>query len=264
MVDRPLLERYAAWLDSQTYAYRTEYLELSTIKQCIKWLVKNDLLPAECEIDMPLKKASGTDTYCWSHAEVRAMRTYCQENSELHWLHGVIVALACTGLRISELASLRWSDIDFDDQRISLTDTSKSSVKKKRQKRSTKTGHSRSFPIHPELLSVLHGLPKATDGLIFHGPRGGKIKPDTVRQILIRDVLKPLAADFPTADDEVGFADGRLHSFRHYFCSVCAHQNVPEQLMMNWLGHRQSAMVKHYYHVDQEEAARRMSGLDLV
>jgi len=65
-------------------------------------------------------------------------------------------------------------------------------------------------------------------------------------------------------DDEIGFSDGRLHSFRHYFCSMCANNNVPEQLLMNWLGHRQSAMVKHYYHVDHQEAARQMSGLDLV
>ena len=263
-VDRMLLEKYAAWMDSQTYAYRTEYLELMTIKQCVKWMVKDSLLAAECIIDMPLKKASGTDTYCWTQTEVRAMREHCLQDPDLGWLHDVVVALACTGLRISKLASLKWSDIDLEGSRISLTDESKSARKKKRNKRTTKTGHSRAFPIHPELLTVLNEISRHADGLIFHGPRNGRLKPDTVRRILVRDVLTPLEAQFPTMDDEIGFSDGRLHSFRHYFCSVCANNNVPEQLLMNWLGHRQSAMVKHYYHVDHNEAARQMSGLNLV
>ena len=47
--------------------------------------------------------------------------------------------------------------------------------------------------------------------MIFHGPRGGALKPDTVRRILIRDVLTPLAKRFPKPTDEpLGVIDG-LH-----------------------------------------------------
>ena len=41
-----------------------------------------------------------------------------------------------------------------------------------------------------ELLAVLKGLPHR-DGYIFHGPRGGRLKPDTVRRILVREVIEP-------------------------------------------------------------------------
>jgi len=263
-VDRRLLEIYAAWLDKENYAYRTAYLELMTIKQVVKWMVRERLLPADRIIVMPLKKAIGTDRYCWTHAEVRAMQEHCLQQPDLVWLGRVIIALACTGLRISELASLRWSDIDFENEKISLTDESKSAHIKKRTKRTTKTGRSRSFPIHPDLRKVLNESTNNRSGCVFHGPKGGRLKPDTVRLILIRDVLAPLEGQFPTSDDEIGFIDGRLHSFRHYFCSMCANRNVSEQLLMAWLGHRQSAMVKHYYHVDHKEAIRQMSGLDLV
>jgi hypothetical protein len=34
-----LLERYAAWLDGEGYAYRTEFLELTTIKQAVNWFI---------------------------------------------------------------------------------------------------------------------------------------------------------------------------------------------------------------------------------
>ena len=38
---------------------------------------------------------------------------------------------------------------------------------------------------------------------------------------------------------------------------------VPEQTVMNWLGHRNSAMVRHYYHLHDDEACRHMQRLSL-
>jgi hypothetical protein len=43
---------------------------------------------------------------------VEAIVEWCAKRPELVWLGHVIIALACTGLRISELASLRWTDLD--------------------------------------------------------------------------------------------------------------------------------------------------------
>lgn len=37
----------------------------------------------------------------------------CRSSTRLHWLADVIVALAATGMRIGELAALRWSDVDL-------------------------------------------------------------------------------------------------------------------------------------------------------
>jgi len=234
------------------------------LKQAVKWFVTEGFLPADRMIILSMKKATGTDTYCWSPDQVIAMRKHCQAEGSLNWLDGVIVALACTGLRISELAGLRWSDVDSASNQITLTDETRSAKRKKKERRSTKNSRSRSFPIHPELAEVLAVLPKANDGLVLHGPRGGKLTPATLRNILIREVLTPLARQFPSDDDEIGFIDGRLHSFCHYFCSVCANNGVPEQLLMSWLGHRSSSMVKHYYHVHNEQAQMEMSKLDLV
>jgi len=84
------------------------------------------------------------------------------------------------------------------------------------------------------------------------------LSPDITRRTLIRDVLGPLADSFPSQDDETGFKDGRLHSFRHFFCSMCANNNAPEQLVMEWLGHQESRMVRHYYHAHDAEAQRQM------
>jgi integrase len=115
--------------------------------------------------------------------------------------------------------------------------------------------------MHPDLAGVLRSLAKQGQ-FLFHGPRGGRLKPDTVRNVLIREVIKPLEPKFPSPEDEKGFKDGRLHSFRHYFVSMCANNNIPERVTMEWLGHQDSEMVRRYYHLHDEEARRQMDRLD--
>jgi integrase len=264
-VTTKVLETYAAFLDDEGYAYATEYLELTTLKQTVKHFVTTGLLPAKNLISLPLVKPQGTTTYCWRRNEVTAILEQCRSEPDLRWLEYVIVALACTGLRISELASIRWTDIDRAANMIRLTDESSQARRRNgRKPRETKSGRSRAFPIHEDLVRVLDQLKPHADGLVFHGPLGGKLKPDTVRNVLIRDVLTCLKDRFPAAAGEVGFADGRLHSFRHYFCSTCANRSVPEQVVMEWLGHRDSKMVRHYYHLHDDEAQRQMRRLDFL
>ena len=117
------LQGYAAWLDGEGYAYRTEYLELTTIKQAINWLQSAGHIP-ERKIDLPLRKPTGTDTYCWRSGRSAAIVNHCHGSHELAWLGDLVIALATTGLRISELASLRITDVDRVAKVIRLTDES--------------------------------------------------------------------------------------------------------------------------------------------
>ena len=113
-----------------------------------------------------------------------------------------------------------------------------------------------------ELLSLLRSLPQ-TNVYVFHAPRGGRLKPDTVRNILVREVIEKLKSQFPIRyPGERSFEDGRLHSLRHYFCSICANTGIPERIVMEWLGHTDSEMVRHYYHLNDEESHRKMDLLN--
>ena len=79
----------------------------------------------------------------------------------------------------------------------------------------------RSFPIHAEPRRVPDGLPRHRDGYVVRQPLGGRLKADTVRRGADPG-CSPLAEKHPTPEGEVGFKDGRLHSFRHFFASLCA------------------------------------------
>ncbi len=161
------------------------------------------------------------------------------------------------------MCSWRWSDVDFVTGRLTLTDETGRHTDEDLPRREIKGRRSRSFPLHPDLLKVLQNRPHQGP-YVFYGPRGGRLKPDTVRRAFVRDVIEPLHDQFPAPQGQKSFQDGRLHSFRHAFCSQCANDNVPERVLMDWLGHQDSAMIRHYYHLHDQESQRRMSRMNFL
>jgi integrase len=234
-------------------------LELTTIKQTVNWLVREKHLTADCLIHLPLEKPQGTDTYCWRPEEVQAMLGCCRKAPPLRWLGDVLEILTYSGMRISEAIGLRWSKVHFAKGTIELVDETFSRVRTRGATVGTiKNGKSRVIPIHEEIRPLLERIPRHPDGYVLHGPEGGRLKADVVRRALIRDVLAVLKDRFPTAANEFGFATGRLHSFRHFFCSQCATRNISRQVTMRWLGHSDSKMVDHYFTLHDEESQSQM------
>jgi integrase len=259
-VNRSVLERYAQHLEGLGKSYNTQYLELTTLKQINKWLIGEGHLPETCRLQMRLTRHKETTTYCWTMPEFQAIVAHCRSTIELAWLGDVCLTLGLTGMRISELAQLRWSNLNFDTGMIGLVDESRCrSIRRAGHvQRTLKNKRGRSFPMNEQLVPVLQQLDRHRDGFVFHGPKGGRLKPDTVRRILINAVLEPLKNTFPAEAGEQGFVNGRLHSFRHFFCSQCANSGVPERVLQDWLGHADAAMVRRYYHLDAQESRRQM------
>jgi integrase len=45
---------------------------------------------------------------------------------------------------------------------------------------------------------------------------------------------------------------------------IISTRGVPEQVVMAWLGHADSKMVRHYYHLHDDEAQRQMRRLQFL
>ncbi|WP_254510285.1 tyrosine-type recombinase/integrase [Anatilimnocola floriformis] len=261
-IKRRHLTSYADWLLEGEYEYATVFLELTTIKQVFNYFIREELLPVECKIHMPLRKPSGTNTFCYTKEQLTAMADRCSSRSGLAWLRAIICGLSFTGMRISELTGLRPSDVDLDKNMITLTDERFNRTAAPGTARRMKNSRNRSFPIHSQLLPIIAPLVKRGASRVFTGPDGQKISGDAVRLAFVSEVIDPLSEKYPSGEDEIGFKDGRLHSFRHYFCSLVANAGVSELAVMRWLGHGSSLMVKHYYHLNDPESQRQMEKVD--
>lgn len=264
-VTTAVVEAYSKFLADSNYAERTQYLELTTVKQAVKFFIERGLLPQECRINLKLRKVTDSSAYCYTQVEVAAIVAFCRQEPELLWLADVCVALACTGTRIGELAALRWDDIDLEQETMRIANDPDSPGNRLHgQRRRTKNRHDRSFPIHADLLHVLERMPRHRDGYIFHGPRGGRLKPDTARNVLTKRVLPLVAEGLHGRGIQSRVAEGRLHTFRHYFCSVCANNGTAVQVVLMWLGHRDSRMIRYYFHMFDGAARDQMKKLDFV
>lgn len=261
-VTKHVLNRFAVHLEQRGRSSKTITNEITTILQCVRWLIEEGHLPTCEPIKLKLKKIESQRAYCYRPQEISAMVAHCRADAALGWLGDVVVGLACTGLRIAELTGLKWSDVDLEGDWIMLTDETGHEVGAEPQ-RALKSGRSRSVPIDDELRTVLVGLPRKGSH-VFQGPTQRALKPDYVRRKFVQHVIEPLAAKFPRTPGKRSFADGRLHGFRHAFVSRCAAQNVAELFVMAWVGHNDSSMVRHYFHLSDEEAQRQMRGLDFL
>lgn len=261
--DRHALERYGLSLDSD-YAPRTVYLELTLLKSISSWLVREKLLPAAAELHYALRRPQGTDTYCYTVEQITAMVEYCERFPDLNWLKAVIIGLSHTGMRVSELANLRWSDISFDSAVVTVADERASRRQTTRPGRTTKGRRSRHVPLHPELQRVLVPAERAKDGYVFRAARGGRLRPRNVLDAFIKEIINPLTKQFPTSEGDIGFEQGTLHSFRHFFCSQATIGGASEGEIKAWLGHADSKMVDHYRHLRAEDGQRRMSQIEFL
>ena len=262
--DKCQLERFGNERSS-AQAYRTVYLELTTLKSVSKWLAEEKLIPADCQLRYSLSKPQGTDAYCYRPTEVARMIEHCSDRDDLVWLANLIIVLAHTGLRISEAADLRWTDVDLSAGMLRVADERTSQIKRKSGlARTTKGRRPRVIPLHSRLRELFASLEQLPDGRVLHSFRGRKLRPRNVLTAFLEKVIEPLKRKFPTSDGEIGFEHGRLHSFRHYFCSQCFICGASEGEVREWLGHADSKMVDHYRHLRSEDALRRMGRITFL
>jgi integrase len=265
-IDKAAVTKYGAWLSKEGYSDATIYLECTLLKQIVKWLIEEEkVLPESQRIRLSLRRSEDSDAHCYSRDQVKAMVEFCRADSKLNWLGDAMVALATTGMRIGELAALRWTDIDLNASVVTLTDNRHSAkAKKAGAVRTTKGRRARRIDIHQDFRALLERLPRRADGKVFGGLNGGPLRPDKVLKVLQRDVIGPLKVKFATPAGEIGFADGCVHSFRHYFVTEAFVGGATEAEIMDWVGHRNSRIVRRYRHLRRKTAQRTMEELDFL
>jgi integrase len=77
-------------------------------------------------------------------------------------------------------------------------------------------------------------------------------------------VIESLKHEFPTPNGETGFADGTVHGLRHYFCSEAYRNGAKDAELLEWLGHRDSEIMKLYRHLRREDSHRRMEQINFL
>ena len=156
---------------SRTYSAASVRVSLAFLCTVFSWAVKESILPSN-----PLKgverPTSESGIEFLSRDEVKALLSLAAQRAEAgtcadRLVHACAHLAVYTGLRKGELLGLRWQDLDFDTQRLTVARSYKGSPK------SGKTRHLRLPAVClPVLRSWQLACPRTPEGTVFPVQRG--------------------------------------------------------------------------------------------
>ena len=162
-------------------------------------------------------------------------------------LHALLMTVAFTGLRASELRGLRWSDIEL--QHPACLNVRQRADRRNKIGPPKSEASIRTLPLSDELVSALRHwkLPCPKGDLVFP-TRTGRIQHHKNMLLSLAPVMR--AAGVVTKDGEPKYA---LHAFRHFFASWCLNSQdrggceLPAKEAQTLLGHSSIAMTMDIY-----------------
>ena len=241
-------------------ANATKRSYLRHIKVFFRWLkdkgyVKHDVTE---NIDKPKKQSNISDKTI-SEAELQEVfKQYRQDILEkkkkghikrVHqtrvWFRPVVMTAFYAGLRVKEIVNLKWQDLDFDNQQLTVT--------------GTKSGDERTIPIREKLYSVLkawhryHGYPKK--GLVFASMKA-------YAENIAMDKLN-ISRVFKSYVKAAGLKDTiNFHGLRHSCGTELMRLGFDINETAKILGHKSLDVTRRYEHLTQTDLSDKMQRLE--
>lgn len=157
-------------------------------------------------------------------------------------LHDLILCAAMTGLRLSELTSLRWEDIDFGRRLLRVQNSAEFTTKSKKN---------RIVPVNRWVYNLLdQRRPESASGLVFH-IEGRRLRKEYVSK------------GFKRAVRRAGLDEGlHFHSLRHTFASWLVQRGAPLLEVQRLLGHSTMSMTQAYTHLLPQHLRENVDNLE--
>ncbi|NOZ20115.1 MAG: site-specific integrase [Planctomycetes bacterium] len=236
-----MVDSYATERRSKSVAAATLYHEITLLRQLANFSASRALISQNPLRGYKMKKPKPQTQPCFSEQQLERIIDTAAEPFNVIYL-----VLAYSGLRIGELKWLRWKDVDFDRNVI---------IVREKEGWQPKTGEGREVPMLPRVREALSSLPRKSKW-VFTAPASRQY-PRGDHQISERRALSRLKTILKRLD----IPEGHLHTFRHYFISMCATGGTSPTTIMEWVGHGSLDMVLRYFHLSHDESQEAMSRL---
>ncbi len=242
-VDRKMLRRYLAHLATRRYARRSIARKASALRRYFGWLVHAGVLTTDPSIGLSAPAGDARLPHVLRHDELRVLldepsatataadSADRRKRASRHRDDAVLELLYGSGLRVSELCSLRVGDLELARRRASVWG-----------KGSKQRVVPLSDPAEAALQSwletgrdVLTG-PRTPPDLVFVNARGRPLTPRDVRRILDRRSPTPT----------------HPHALRHTFATHLLDGGADLRVVQELLGHADLGTTQIYTHVSRE------------
>lgn len=207
----------------------------TSLNQAVKW----NLIPRNpCNAVEP-PRASSRVMQVLDEEQVRAFLRVAREDQ-----HGCLYVLAlATGMRRGELFGLRWSDIDLDNNSLSVNRTLVELAGKFDVADPKSTKGRRRIDLPPSVVTTLREYRKRMLGenqpasmWVFCDVRGGPLRASNVVRRSFRPLLK-----------RAGLPVIRFHDLRHTAATLMLSQGIHPKIVQERLGHSKIAVTLDIY-----------------
>jgi integrase len=192
----------------------------------------------------PVKKRKQPFAF-WKPEEREAFLSACDSfDPDFH----DIVLFAChTGLRLGEIAGLKWKSVDFDRKMITVRESYNFQLKQ--QISSTKNGEFADVPMNRLVIEVLDRRRKNSSDLVF---------------VFDRNLLKSACKKLKYRCKKFGITPIRFHDLRHTFASCLAMAGEDLMVIKELMRHKSYQMTLRYAHLHPDHLAGRTDVLCAV
>ena len=222
--------------------------KMVNIRSAMAWALRRGLMQSDPAASYKLPSRSKEQGYCYSAKDLRAIFDHAESPYA-----DIFELLSLTGLRVGEFIWLTKADVDFEKKMLHVR---RKVLEGTGEKWHPKNGNARVVPLCPRALAIVQAaFVQSPSVWLFHasainGSKGGRY-----------GYLR-LTGALSRAKKAGGVKSGKLHSFRHAFCSHMANSGVPALKVMRILGHSSLNIVLIYYHATDEELLSAIAGVD--
>ena len=216
------LEAYKAYLAQVYRSDKTVSRKVNSVKSFFRYLNDNKLISTNPSRAVSQPSCEQTPPRVLSKTEYRALRDACR--GDIRML-AIVETLLQTGMRISEIASLTISDLDFDHNMINI-DTEE-------------TGVNRQVPMNETAKKTLQAYlkirPRAREKVVF--------LTKTCKPFLVRNIRKSLDRYFRLAGLGAGV---KVNDLRHTFIVEQLRAGLPMVYVSKIVGHKRLTTTEKY------------------
>jgi len=199
----------------------------------MKLLVHNPFMDCQ-NIRIPEKEQR-----CFSEEELTKVLSVINEDM----LARIVMIAAATGMRVGEILSLQWQEVNLMKGEIHLTNRRDFQLKNRRS-RVVMLGRAATFTI---------GCTPKRSAYVFSDEQGRPFKTTTI------------SVRFKRAVRKAGLSDVlHFHSLRHFNASQMSDSGVPFDQVQRLLGHLSSSVTQNYIHSNKEQLWNSIRKLDPI
>jgi len=204
------------------------------LKKAVEWNMVEEKVLKKLSSIKALKNNNKRLRYL-TKEEIHRLLSFCDDH-----LYPIVFTALNTGMRKSEILSLKWSNIDLENGYIYVEDS--------------KSGESRTIPMNRMLLEMFRRMFKERKkdvDFVFVNPKTG-------------DRYRNIKTAFNSALKKAQIKNFHFHDLRHTFASHLVMAGVDLTTVKELLGHRDIKMTLRYSHLAPEHKQKAVAVLDNI